>query len=75
MWMNLLYGLLLSVVSALLAPRPKTEKPKPGELRVPRAKEGSEIGIVFGTVWVQDPQIAWFGHRRTVKIKSSGGKK
>lgn len=76
MWMNLLFAVGSSVVSALLRP-PPPEPPSSDieDFAIPVAAEGSEIGEVYGTVWIT-PRIVWYGHFRKKKIKSKGsGKK
>lgn len=76
MWTNLLIGLVFTAISYLLQPKP--EGPKAATLddfNVPRSSEGDEIGKVYGTVWINSPQIAWFGDFKSTPIKSSGDKK
>jgi len=76
MWWNLIIGLLLSIVSYLL--RPKPEPPKAGTLDdvgIPKVEEGKELGWVYGTVWIKDPQVHWYGDFRTIPIRTSTGKK
>lgn len=73
---NLILGIIASVISALLTPRPKP--PKPAELDdfdVPRSVEGSEIGIAYGSPWIKSAQVHWYGDFKAVPIKTSGGKK
>jgi hypothetical protein len=73
---NLILGVVAAVISALLAPRPPA--PKPADLDdfdIPRAEEGVEIGIAYGSPWIKSAQVAWFGDFKSSPIKSSGGKK
>ena len=74
-FISLLIGLALSVVSYLLAPKPK--KPKPPEvteLEDPTAEAGRPIPRVFGTLIVKSPNVLWFGEKRErqykIKVKS-----
>lgn len=75
MWIQIGLAILSALVLYLL--RPKIEGPRPAtmdDFDIPKTKEGEEIGLVFGTVWIKDPQVVWYGDLRTEAIKSSGGK-
>lgn len=41
----------------------------------PTAQEGRPIPVVFGTVFIRDPNFYYFGGLRTMPIVSSGGGK
>lgn len=76
MWWNLVFGLVLSYISWLLTPVP--EPPEAGTLadfKIPRTEQGAELGLVYGTVWIRDPQVHWYGDFATKPIKSKQGKK
>lgn len=76
MWWNLIIGLVLAAASFLLRSPP--EPPQAGtvsDVNVPRAREGEAIGRVYGTVWIRDPQVHWYGHFKTIPVKTSEGKK
>ena len=76
MWINLIIGLVISALLAFL--RPKPEPPKPNTLEdfnVPITKEGQEIGIVYGTAWVDSPQVVWYGDYKTEPVKTRQPKK
>lgn len=79
MWWNLAIGLVLTAVSYFLRPKPEQPQIKAATLddfKIPQTKEGVEIRKIYGTVWIDDPQIVWYGDLKTVAIKSSsGGKK
>lgn len=73
---KIIVGAALSFISSLFAPKP--EPPKAGGLddfNIPKAKEGSEIGKVFGTVTIRSPHVAAYGDLRTEAIRAKGGKK
>lgn len=65
------------VVSMVLsyATRPKPQQPKPGTVETPVAEEGRTIRKVYGTVWIDDPQILGFKRIGTDRIRKKGGKK
>lgn len=76
MWWNIIIGLVLNYVSWLLRPQP--EPPPAGtidDVSVPKTEEGAEIGWVYGSVWIKDAQVHWFGDFATEPIKSKQGKK
>ena len=67
---QLLIGLALSVISSLLAPRPKTSKPNEvQDLESPTAEAGRPIPVVFGTVLIESPNVLWYGDKRAEKGK------
>ncbi len=73
---QLLWGLFFTAVAALLAPRP--QPPKPSDLddfNIPMVREGTEVGKIYGTVWIKNPHVVWYGDLRTEAIKSKSGKK
>lgn len=71
-----LVGLLVVGVSLLLIRPPETEPLLAGEVDIPKAEEGEALGRVYGTVWLSDPQVHWWGDVSAVPIhQESGGKK
>jgi hypothetical protein len=44
------------------------------DMDFPTATAGKEIVVVFGTRWVNSPNVVWYGDVRTRPIRSSGGK-
>ena len=73
---RIVIGLALSFISSLFASKPEPQKA--GDLddfNIPKAKEGSEIGKVFGTVTIRSPHVAAYGDLRTEAIRDKGGKK
>lgn len=76
MWVNLLVGLLLSAVSYLLRPPPPEPKAQEfDESRIPKTREGEEIGRVYGTVWIKDAHVHWAGDFDTEPVKTDQPKK
>lgn len=76
MWVNLLVNLAIAAVAYLLAPKP--EPPSSADIEdfdIPIAKEGKVIRKIYGTRWISDPQVVWYGDLRKSAIKSSSGKK
>ena len=62
----------LQIVAYLLAPKPKRDRGEATrELENPTAEAGREVGVIFGTVLIKDPNIIWYGDKaqRTRKVK------
>jgi hypothetical protein len=73
---SLFYYALMSLLSYLLAPKPKSMPPAAvGDGDIPIAEEGGEIPVLFGTRDIGGANVVWYGDIRTVAIKSKGGKK
>lgn len=73
------YYIIMLVVSLAvsLAMRPKPQNAKPpalADFSVPTAEEGRDIQVIFGEVWIDDPNVLWYGNLRTTPIKAEGGK-
>jgi hypothetical protein len=77
MWQEVVRWAALLVLSFLLRPPPPTA-PKPAtfeQFDVPLAKEGQEIGVLFGTRDIKNSNVTWYGDMRVRAIKKKGGKK
>ena len=63
-WLSLLIGILLSVVSYLLTPRPKQPQPEAvKDLEDPTAEAGRPIPVLFGTMTIKSLNCIWFGDK------------
>lgn len=77
---SLAISLVVSAVSYMITPRASGVKsPEPAtleQLDVPTAEDGKEIGVLFGTRWVNSPNVIWYGdlYCEPVKEGSGGGK-
>lgn len=79
------YALAISVISsailALTAKRPSAPPPpSPASLsdfQIPQINEGTPQVVIFGTVWIPDWLVLWYGDLETVPITQTagGGKK
>ncbi len=75
MWFYAIVLLLSIVLSVAMRPKPQSQKPPAlADFQVPTAEEGREVLVIFGEVWVEDPNVLAFGDLRTTPIKASGGK-
>ena len=73
-------GIFIFNLAAQYVLRPRTESTEltsPWEdLTVPEADLGSPIAVVFGTRWVSNPNVVWFGDKATKPVRvKTGGKK
>ncbi|QDH70838.1 hypothetical protein [Marilutibacter alkalisoli] len=74
------YYIIMLVVSLAVsyAMRPKTQHAKPPALEdysVPTVEEGRPVAKIYGTCWIDDPNVLWWGDvRHFPPIKASGGK-
>ncbi len=78
--MNFLVQLGLMVLSAIIqyALAPKPEAPKAAtmdDVQAPTADEGTEVPVIFGTVWLRSPNMLWYGDMGSTPIKTKSGKK
>jgi predicted phage tail protein len=64
MWMSIIVALVMSVVSYLLTPKPKPNKPAAAQdLENPTAEAGRPVPVVFGTITVKSSNVLWFGEK------------
>lgn len=78
MWQQIVTYIALTILSSLLAPKPKVNTPKPaglGDIDVPVAEVGKSIPVLFGTRELKNMNVVWYGDLKTVAIKKKGGKK
>ena len=74
------YEIAVLIVTAILsyALRPKQQTPPPDQLSdvsVPTIEIGKPVSVAFGTVWVDDSNILWYGDLSSQPIYASGGGK
>lgn len=76
----MIWVIVIELVIALivaLAFHPHASGPKPASLQdfnAPVAQDGREVIDVCGTVWIDDPNVIWYGDLTTVPIRADGGK-
>jgi hypothetical protein len=75
MWFYAFVLVLSIAISVAMRPKPQSQKPPSlAELSVPTAEEGREVLVIFGEVWVDDPNVLAYGDLRTTPIKTRTGK-
>ncbi|MDZ7476946.1 hypothetical protein U5F73_18470, partial [Stenotrophomonas pavanii] len=76
MWVQIVVMIVALIVSYVMRPKPTVPKPAALEdFNVPTAEDGRECSMVFGTNWIDDPNVLFYGDLRTTPIKVKGGKK
>lgn len=73
MWEQLLIALVVTVISFLIRPKPKKEKPAAVEdLKLPTAEAGRPIPVLFGRITTASANVLWYGHKavRTYEIET-----
>jgi hypothetical protein len=72
-WEYLIVMIISWVVSAALAPKPKTPPPAAMEdFEFPQAEEGTPQAVIFGDVWIEGWMVLEYGNYRTEAIESEG---
>jgi len=76
-WFTLFLFVASFFLSVLLTPKPEIENARPGKLgdiRFPRANEGSPVPVIYGRVRLFSPNVIWYGDFRssanTKKVKT-----
>jgi len=75
MWVQLAILIVCAILSYALAPKPQTPAPDTlSDVSVPTIELGKPVSVAFGTVWVDDSNVLWFGDLSSQPIMASGGK-
>jgi len=73
----IIYAILMIISMLLPKHQPTPEAPTPAGLEdfsVPIASQGSEIPVLFGTRWLDNANVVWYGDLGiNPKLESSGG--
>ncbi|HIE4485164.1 hypothetical protein ACODUI_06420 [Stenotrophomonas geniculata] len=76
MWFQIVMMVVSLVISFVFRSKPAVPKPAALEdFNVPTVEDGRECAMVFGTNWIDDPNVLFYGDLRTTPIKVKGGKK
>ena len=58
-----------TILQLILAPKPVIPKLSPKEMgEVPIAERGAPIPVVFGTRYVRQPNVVWYGDVQSIPI-------
>ena len=79
MWMWVIVWVAMALVSSLLRPKQKMPDARPGTIGdkdLPIASQSSPVPVVWGAVWLTQPNVVWYGDPGISAIRrSTGGKK
>lgn len=73
-WFLIALFVISLIGSIVLAPKPEFENARPGKLgdiKFPRADEGSPVPVIFGKVRLQCPSVLWYGDFESAAIKEN----
>lgn len=74
-WFYIIMLIISIAVSYAMRPKPQNAKPPAlTDFSVPTCEEGRDIQVIFGEVWIDDPNVLWYGDLRTSPIKAESGK-
>ena len=74
-WAYLIIVAVMAIYAYTQMPRAKNAKPPAlQDFDVPTAQEGREVVDIMGTVWIDDPNVIWYGGLYTRPIKTKSGK-
>lgn len=73
MWWQVIAWIAMVVLGPLVMPGPKApENAQPAtasEFDFPTAEEGRDLTVIFGTVWIEDENVVWWGDFESIPIK------
>lgn len=74
-WAYLIVMVVVAILAVAMMPTPKGQKPASlADFDVPTAEDGREVTDVCGTVWIDDPNVIWYGDLYTQPVRADGGK-
>lgn len=75
-WEYYVYVAIVALYVYTQIPKPKSA-PRPGidSVKVPTVDSSRDIPVIFGTVDIRSPHIAWYGDLETEAIKEKTGGK
>lgn len=74
-WVYVLVMVASLLLAFVMTPKPKSQKPASLEdFNAPTAQDGREVTDVCGTVWIDDPNVIWYGDLYTQPVRADGGK-
>lgn len=62
MWIQLAIVIIAALLEYALTPKPQVPPPDQlSDVSVPTIEIGKAVSVAFGTVWVDDSNILWYG--------------
>lgn len=73
MWPQIIWAVVMLVVSYALRPKPETPKPASlTDLEVPTADQNRPLPVLFGRKRIRGANVVWYGDLSTDPIKKGG---
>lgn len=67
--------IIIAILAYAMMPRPKSQTPPSlQDFNVPTAEDGREVIDCGGTVWIDDPNVIYYGNLRTWPVQTKSGK-
>lgn len=75
-WVYIILMVVSLVISIAMMPKPQNAKPPAlTDFSVPTSEEGREVCVIFGTCWIDDPNVLDYGNlRNEPPIRAKSGK-
>jgi hypothetical protein len=75
-WIAYVVAAIIIILAYLLMPKPRNNfdqaiPPSKSDVTVPTVSESKMIPIVFGTVWLNEPNVVWYGDIIITEIKET----
>lgn len=71
---QILVYIALTLVAYALTPKPRAQKPQPGQAEIPKAQEGGPIPVVFGRCCIKESNVLATCDASTRAIRTKSGK-
>jgi hypothetical protein len=71
-WFAIIFVVAFAIAYATM---PKPKEPQLGTVESPTAEEGRAIPVLFGTRWIKQTNVVWYGDIKTEAVRKKGGKK
>jgi hypothetical protein len=71
-WFFVVFVVAFAIAYATM---PKPTAPELGTVRSPTAEAGRPIPVLFGTRWIKQTNVVWYGDIKTEAVRKKGGKK
>lgn len=66
-----IFAAVIALVLVATVPKPQSQPPASFDsITAPTAEEGRAIPVLFGTRYLQGPNVVWYGDYRTQEVKS-----
>lgn len=71
-WFAVIFVVAFAIAYATM---PKPKGAELGTVESPTAEEGRAIPVLFGTRWIKQTNVVWYGDIKADAVRKKGGKK